>query len=105
MSRYSNNPSTMFASGPGALARALLVLTCLAATLLATARADEDTHRYVAGEALTLWTNKVGPYNNPQETFNYYTLPFCKAVSAFPSPPSSRHLLGHGLEEGLFGTK
>ena len=22
--------------------------------------------------------NKVGPYNNPQETYNYYYLPFCK---------------------------
>jgi transmembrane 9 superfamily protein 3 len=21
--------------------------------------------------------NKVGPYNNPQETYNYYSLPFC----------------------------
>ena len=21
--------------------------------------------------------NKVGPYNNPQETYNYYYLPFC----------------------------
>jgi transmembrane 9 superfamily protein 3 len=41
--------------------------------------ADEKTHRYVAGEEVTLWTNKVGPYNNPQETFNYYTLPFCKS--------------------------
>ena len=40
--------------------------------------ADESSHRYVAGEAVTLWTNKVGPYNNPQETFNYFTLPFCK---------------------------
>lgn len=24
-----------------------------------------------------LWVNKVGPYNNPQETYNYYSLPFC----------------------------
>ena len=22
--------------------------------------------------------NKVGPYNNPQETYNYYSLPFCR---------------------------
>lgn len=21
--------------------------------------------------------NKVGPYNNPQETYNYFSLPFC----------------------------
>ena len=26
--------------------------------------------------------NKVGPYNNPQETYNYYHLPFCKRNQA-----------------------
>ena len=35
--------------------------------------------RYGKGEAVTLWVNKVGPYNNPQETYNYFELPFCKA--------------------------
>ena len=29
------------------------------------------------GEKIRLWVNKVGPYNNPQETYNYYYLPFC----------------------------
>jgi hypothetical protein len=33
--------------------------------------------QYVVGEAVKLWVNKVGPYNNPQETYNYYYLPFC----------------------------
>lgn len=27
---------------------------------------------------MTLWVNKVGPYDNPQETYNYYSLPFCQ---------------------------
>jgi len=26
---------------------------------------------------MLLWANKVGPYRNPQETYEYYTLPFC----------------------------
>ena len=34
--------------------------------------------QYQDGEAVTLWVNKVGPYNNPQETYNYYSLPFCR---------------------------
>ncbi|KAL1533840.1 Transmembrane 9 superfamily member 1 [Salvia divinorum] len=34
--------------------------------------------KYQDGEAVTLWVNKVGPYNNPQETYNYYSLPFCR---------------------------
>ncbi|XP_051139427.1 transmembrane 9 superfamily member 1-like [Andrographis paniculata] len=33
--------------------------------------------KYQDGETVTLWVNKVGPYNNPQETYNYYSLPFC----------------------------
>jgi len=60
-----------------------LVLALLFSSLLAlspqAAFGDEQTHKYVAGEEVVLWTNKVGPYNNPQETFNYFTLPFCKA--------------------------
>lgn len=34
--------------------------------------------QYNLGETVRLWVNKVGPYNNPQETYNYYYLPFCK---------------------------
>jgi len=34
--------------------------------------------QYQAEEQVTLWVNKVGPYNNPQETYNYYSLPFCR---------------------------
>ncbi|XP_057532572.1 transmembrane 9 superfamily member 1 [Amaranthus tricolor] len=40
--------------------------------------ANESDHKYEAGERVTLWVNKVGPYNNPQETYNYYSLPFCR---------------------------
>ncbi|MBA0631054.1 hypothetical protein Godav_003088 [Gossypium davidsonii] len=33
--------------------------------------------QYQSDDPVTLWVNKVGPYNNPQETYNYYSLPFC----------------------------
>lgn len=33
--------------------------------------------QYQTEDSVTLWVNKVGPYNNPQETYNYYSLPFC----------------------------
>lgn len=39
--------------------------------------ASEYDHKYRANDPVTLWVNKVGPYNNPQETYNYYSLPFC----------------------------
>ena len=34
--------------------------------------------QYQQDDPVTLWVNKVGPYNNPQETYNYYSLPFCR---------------------------
>jgi hypothetical protein len=35
------------------------------------------TWQYQLEDPVTLWVNKVGPYNNPQETYNYFSLPFC----------------------------
>ncbi|XP_078433979.1 transmembrane nine 1 [Wolffia australiana] len=40
--------------------------------------ASEYDHKYQDDERVTLWVNKVGPYDNPQETYNYYSLPFCR---------------------------
>lgn len=34
--------------------------------------------RYSEGEEVILYVNRVGPYANPQETYMYYSLPFCK---------------------------
>ena len=56
-----------------ALARRAAAALCL----LGTALADEYAHRYKAGDVVNLWVNKVGPYHNPQETYIYYSLPFC----------------------------
>jgi len=40
--------------------------------------AGEKNHKYKDNEQLTLWVNQVGPYFNPQETYPYYRLPFCR---------------------------
>lgn len=53
--------------------------------------------QYQADEPVTLWVNKVGPYNNPQETYNYYSLPFCH-------PGDGGHKWG-GLGEVLGGNE
>ena len=45
--------------------------------LLGRAEADEWTHKYSPSEDVVLWVNKVGPYHNPQETYLYFSLPFC----------------------------
>lgn len=49
--------------------------------------------QYTPGEEVTLWTNKVGPYHNPQETYDYYSLPFCKPDVSFEYFLQSSYLL------------
>ncbi|CAG0903956.1 unnamed protein product [Cyprideis torosa] len=39
---------------------------------------DEHSHTYSKGEEVVLWMNTVGPYHNRQETYAYFSLPFCK---------------------------
>lgn len=53
----------------------LLLLWCG----LLTALADDENHVYQSGEEVTLWLNKVGPYHNPSEVYDYRSLPFCSA--------------------------
>ncbi len=33
--------------------------------------------QYEDGEEIVLWMNTVGPYHNRQETYEYFSLPFC----------------------------
>eukprot|EP01117_Protostelium_nocturnum_P010038 TRINITY_DN3579_c0_g1_i1.p1 TRINITY_DN3579_c0_g1~~TRINITY_DN3579_c0_g1_i1.p1 ORF type:complete len:597 (+),score=172.45 TRINITY_DN3579_c0_g1_i1:59-1849(+) len=52
-----------------------------------------DNH-YKDGELVTLWVDKVGPFDNPQETYSYLSLPFCH-----PSQEKeSRENLGEALQ-------
>ncbi|CAH0476130.1 unnamed protein product [Peronospora belbahrii] len=55
--------------------------------------ADVETHEYTPGEEVIVWVNKIGPFNNPQETYTYNTLPFCRALGA--EEPEA-HALGIG---------
>ena len=33
--------------------------------------------QYIENEEVVLWMNTVGPYHNRQETYAYFSLPFC----------------------------
>lgn len=33
--------------------------------------------QYTDSEEVVLWMNTVGPYHNRQETYSYFSLPFC----------------------------
>ncbi|XP_055325476.1 transmembrane 9 superfamily member 3 [Sitodiplosis mosellana] len=39
---------------------------------------DEHNHYYNLKEEVVLWMNTVGPYDNRQETYAYFSLPFCQ---------------------------
>jgi len=45
--------------------------------LFLSVRGDEHDHKYKDGEEVVLWMNTVGPYHNRQETYGYFSLPFC----------------------------
>ncbi|XP_059299431.1 transmembrane 9 superfamily member 1-like isoform X1 [Lycium ferocissimum] len=51
--------------------------------------------QYQEDDSVTLWVNKAGPYENPQETYSYYSLPYCR-------PTHADHKRG-GLGESLGG--
>ena len=61
--------------------------------LLYVVSGDINSHEYKQGEDVILWYNKIGPYNNPQETYTYHSLPFCHP-EGFEKP--EQHALGLG---------
>lgn len=67
--------------------------------LLNATSASEYDHKYADQEKVVLWVNKAGPYYNPQETYNYYSLPFCMPEGEIPA-----HKWG-GLGEVLEGNE
>jgi len=57
--------------------------------------ADAAGKSYQKGHQVELWVSKVGPYANPQEAYEYYTLPYCA--------PDTEHHPETG-SSGLFNT-
>jgi transmembrane 9 superfamily member 3 len=61
--------------------------------------ADEHNHIYEDKEEVVLWMNTVGPYHNRQETYSYFSLPFC---------PGPKEVISHyheTLSEALQGVE
>jgi len=55
------------------------ILLFLSSMLFESTLSDEATHQYDDGEVISVWMNKVGPFNNPTETYPYFSshVPFC----------------------------
>eukprot|EP00088_Acartia_fossae_P031989 TRINITY_DN32787_c0_g1_i1.p1 TRINITY_DN32787_c0_g1~~TRINITY_DN32787_c0_g1_i1.p1 ORF type:complete len:592 (-),score=97.35 TRINITY_DN32787_c0_g1_i1:248-2023(-) len=60
---------------------------------------DEHNHIYEEKDEVVLWMNTVGPYHNRQETYGYFTLPFCAG------PKESIDHYHETLGEALQGTE
>mmetsp|Transcript_6789 Transcript_6789/g.14203 ORF Transcript_6789/g.14203 Transcript_6789/m.14203 type:complete len:711 (-) Transcript_6789:250-2382(-) len=95
-------PSSRSRSRDGS--RRLLLLASVVASLVGTA--SGAGHRYKKGDKVELWVNKVGPYANPQEAYEYYSLPYCAPETEHhPSKGTSvfNSLKSYGLGERLGG--
>ena len=64
----------------------LVTFLLVLATWIVPARLDEHDHQYKNNDEVILWMNTVGPYHNRQETYSYFSLPFCKG---------SKQTIGH----------
>ncbi|KAJ8789337.1 hypothetical protein J1605_021864 [Eschrichtius robustus] len=56
----------------------------------------EDSYAYQDKEEVVLWMNTVGPYHNRQETYKYFSLPFC--VGSKKSISHYHETLGEALQ-------
>lgn len=58
---------------------------------------DDVKHRYAVGDEVPLYGNKIGPFANPSEHYEYFKLPFCQ--------PNTEERKAHGLGEVLSGNR
>jgi transmembrane 9 superfamily protein 3 len=82
-------------SAPPRIASVSALAAAVLSGLFAGVSGDENTQRYSSGEEVILWANKIGPYENPQETYSYFTLPLCA--------PKQQTTRWSGLGEALEG--
>jgi transmembrane 9 superfamily member 3 len=59
--------------------------------------ANDDTHRYVAGEPVVVWVSSVTPYHNPSEVYSISDLPLCTPERLIDSPHERAPHLGELL--------
>jgi hypothetical protein len=55
-----------------------LLLLLLALAWAAQVQGGYSDHKYSKGDHVPLYANKVGPFQNPSETYRYFDLPFCQ---------------------------
>mmetsp|Transcript_8620 Transcript_8620/g.14878 ORF Transcript_8620/g.14878 Transcript_8620/m.14878 type:complete len:589 (-) Transcript_8620:493-2259(-) len=69
----------------------------IAVFVISFALVSSDDHVYKDGQGVPFYANKVGPYANPSETYQYYSLPFC--------PPEHLEFKNEDIGEVLEGDR
>lgn len=59
---------------------------------------EQERELTLCGGQVVLWLNKIGPFHNPQETYPYYSLPFCKPDIPESELATSQAGIGEALE-------
>ncbi|XP_040994928.1 transmembrane 9 superfamily member 5-like isoform X2 [Juglans microcarpa x Juglans regia] len=68
--------------------------------------ASPNHRQYNMGDLVPLYVNKVGPLNNPSETYYYYDLPFCRPDPVIQKKESFGEVLnGDRLTNALYELK
>mmetsp|Transcript_117659 Transcript_117659/g.175740 ORF Transcript_117659/g.175740 Transcript_117659/m.175740 type:complete len:647 (+) Transcript_117659:35-1975(+) len=82
-----------------------LAIVAATALVLQVVEGGIDTHKYKDGDHIELWVNKVGPYANPQEAYEYYALPYCAPQTKHHPDEGGRfnEWKGHNMGEILGG--
>ncbi|KAK8795624.1 hypothetical protein WA158_000281 [Blastocystis sp. Blastoise] len=75
-----------------------IILTIFLCIFIYNTVALNSDHDYEEGEPIYVWINRIGPYHNPHETYDYYDLPFCK-----PDLPKDLEVKTGGISEVIEG--
>ena len=73
-------------------------ISLLLVLLISLSYSNELTHKYTESDEVILWVNKVGPYHNPQETYLYFSLPYCLPDIQLKEKKSKSDSIGSYLE-------
>ncbi|XP_027083641.1 transmembrane 9 superfamily member 5 isoform X1 [Coffea arabica] len=83
-----------------------LLLSLIILQSLFSSRASSSDHMYNVGDEVPFFVNKVGPLNNPSETYQYYEMPFCLPDKVLPKKESLGEVLnGDRLTNSLYMLK
>ncbi|KAM7496924.1 hypothetical protein LguiA_021338 [Lonicera macranthoides] len=84
----------------------IILLSLVVFTALGFSFPRAAASRYNVGDPVPLFVNKVGPLNNPSETYQYYELPFCRPVPVIEKKESFGEILnGDRLTNSLYELK